>query len=56
MTREEILARIRELQTQLDGQKADPLQSYSETLAISTPILREMSSLQEQLKKPDSKR
>jgi len=51
MTREEIRARIRDLQAQLDSQKADPLQSYSETLAISTPLLRELSSLQDQLRK-----
>lgn len=56
MTREEILARIHDLQAQLDSQKSDPLQSYSEALAISTPLLRELASLQEQLRKLDARR
>jgi hypothetical protein len=56
VTREEILARIRTLQESLDSRKTDPLQSYSETLAISAPILRELSALQEQLRVLDSKR
>lgn len=56
MTREELLTRIRDLQTQLDSEKADPRQSYSETLAISAPILRELMSLQEELKRLDSRR
>lgn len=55
MTRAEILARIGELQAELDARKADPLQSYSGTLAISTPILRELTSLQEALKHLDAK-
>lgn len=56
MTREQLLARITELQAQLDSQKHNPLQSYSESLAISTPVLRELTSLQEQLGKLDAKR
>ena len=56
MTRQEIQARINELQSRLDGQKTDPLQSYTEHLAISAPLLRELSSLQEQLRRLDGKR
>jgi hypothetical protein len=56
MTREQILERIRELQAQLDRHKADPLQSYSGSLAISAPVLRELTRLQEQLKALDAAR
>ncbi len=56
MTRDQILTRIRDLQAQLDTQKADPLQSYSGALAISAPVLRELTSLQEQLKAIDARR
>lgn len=56
MTREEIQARINELQSLLDSQKTDPLQSYTEHLAISTPLLRELSALQEQLRRLDGRR
>ncbi len=56
MTREELVARINELQSKLDTQKHDPLQSHSENLAISAPILRELTSLHEQLRKLDGKR
>jgi hypothetical protein len=56
MTREQILARIQEIQAQLDARKMDPLQSHSETLAISTPLLRELTSLQDQLRKLGPKR
>ncbi len=54
MTREQILARIKALQDSLDAQKSDPLQSYSSGLAISAPILRELTSLQERLRAMDS--
>jgi hypothetical protein len=56
MTRDELVARINELQSQLDSKKHDPLQSYSENLAISAPILRELTSLHEQLRKLDGRR
>lgn len=56
MTREQLLARINELQAQLDSTKHNPLQSYSESLAISAPVLRELTSLHEQLRKLDAKR
>jgi hypothetical protein len=56
MTRDQVVARINELQAQLDSQKHDPLQSYSGSLAISAPLLRELSSLHEQLRKLDAKR
>jgi hypothetical protein len=56
MTREQLLARIKELQAQLDSNNHDPLQSYSESLAISTPVLRELTLLHEQLRKLDTKR
>ncbi len=56
MTREQLVARIDELQAQLDTKKHDPLQSYSENLAISAPILRELTALHEQLRKLDGKR
>jgi hypothetical protein len=51
MTREQIVARIREIESKLDAQKIDPLQSYSENLAVSAELLRELSSLQLQLRK-----
>lgn len=51
MTREQILARIQEIQSQLDARQMDPLQSYSENLAISAPLLRELTTLQDQLRK-----
>ncbi len=54
MTRDQILARIRELQARLDEKKADPLQSYSGGLAISASILRELTTLQEKLRALDS--
>jgi hypothetical protein len=50
MTREEILARIQEIQRQLGATQTDPLHSHSEGLAISAPLLRELSDLQDQLK------
>lgn len=50
-TREQILARIQEIHTQLDAKRLDPLQSHSETLAITAPLLRELSSLHDQLRK-----
>ena len=56
MTRDQILTRIRELQTQLDVKNADPLQSRSVALAISAPILRELTSLQEKLRALDAGR
>ena len=56
MTREEIQARINELQRLLDSQKTDPLQSYTEHHAISAPLLRELSGLQEQLRRLDGRR
>lgn len=56
MTRDEILARIEALRESLDSQQRNPLQSYSETLAISAPILRELTALQEQLRALDAKR
>jgi hypothetical protein len=56
MTRDQIVARITELQTQLDEKQADPMQSYSGALAISTPILRELVSLQEKLRALDAVR
>jgi len=51
MTREQILARIQEIQAKLDDRRMDPLQSHSEGLAISAPLLRELNSLQEELRK-----
>lgn len=51
MTREQILARIQEIHSQLDARQMDPLQSYSENLAISAPLLRELTTLQDQLRK-----
>lgn len=56
MTREEILARIKALEHQLDTQRLDPLQSHSEGLAISKPILRELTELQERLRALDNAR
>jgi hypothetical protein len=56
MTREEIQTRIEELQRLLDSQKTDPLQSYSASLAISAPLLRELSALHEKLRRLDGKR
>lgn len=56
MTREEIQTRIDELQRLLDSQKTDPLQSYSSSLAISAPLLRELSALYEKLRQLDGKR
>ncbi len=56
MTREQILARIQEIQALLDARRADPLQSHSETLAISAPLLRELTTLQEQLQKHERRR
>jgi hypothetical protein len=56
MSREQIVARIKELQARLDTHQSDPLQSHSESLAISAPLLRELTALQEQLRKLDSGR
>lgn len=56
MTREQILARITELQAQLDTTQHNPLQSYSESLAISAPVLRELTTLHEELNQLDAKR
>jgi hypothetical protein len=56
MTRDQILARIKALQEQLDTQRLDPLQSHSEGLAISKPVLRELTDLQERLRALDAKR
>lgn len=56
MTREQLLDRIRELQSLLDQVKGDPLQSHSEALAISAPLLRELTSAQEQLRRLDQPR
>lgn len=56
MTRQEIQARIDELQIELDSQQSDPLQSYTENLAISARLLRELSALQEQLRRLEGKR
>ena len=56
MTRDQILARIRELEEQLDTQRLDPLQSHSEGLVISKPILRELTELQERLRALDAGR
>jgi len=50
MTRDEILARINALYAKLDEHGGDPLQSHSERLAISAPVLRELTALQEQLR------
>ena len=56
MTRDQILARIKELEEQLDAQRLDPLQSHSEGLVISKPILRELTELQERLRALDARR
>ncbi len=53
MTRDEIVSRIAALQEKLEKQGGDPLQSHSEALAISTPMLRELTALQEQLRAID---
>ena len=54
VTRDQILARIKTLEEQLANQQLDPRQSYSEGLAAATPILRELTSLQEQLRALDA--
>ena len=56
MTREEIVARIRELEATLadSGPAIDPLQSYSAHLAVSAERLRELSRLQVELKRLDT--
>lgn len=56
MTRDELLSRIAALQAQLDQQSGDPLQSHSEGLAISAPLLRELTGLQEKLRSLESQR
>ena len=53
LTRDDLLRRIAELQATLDSQRTDPLQSHSEGLAISAPILRELNDLHEQLRRLD---
>jgi hypothetical protein len=56
MTRAEMLARIQELQTQLDTQQPDPLKSDSENLAVSAPTLRSLAALQERLRRLEAHR
>jgi hypothetical protein len=56
MTREQLLERIREVQARLDGVRGDPLQSHSEALAVAAPLLRELSTLQDQLRRLDAAR
>lgn len=53
MTRAEIVARINELQTQLDNQVPDPLKTEEEQLAISAPVLRALTAFQERLRRLD---
>jgi hypothetical protein len=55
MTRDQILARLKVLQEQLDAQQLDPRHSHSEALAISRPILRELIELQDRLRALDGK-
>jgi hypothetical protein len=56
VTRDQIVARIKALEEQLANLQVDPRQSYSEGLAASMPILRELSALQQQLRALDESR
>lgn len=56
MTREELLRQIRDLEARLTTTRSDPLQSHSEALAISAPLLREVIALEEQLRRLDLER
>jgi len=56
MTRAEMLARIQELQTQLDMHQPDPLKSDSDNLAVSATIARSLAALQERLRRLEAHR
>ena len=53
MTRAEIVARIQELQTQLDNYVPDPLKTEEEQAAGSAPILRALTAFKERLRRLD---
>lgn len=56
MTRAEMVARIQELQTQLDTFQPDPLKSEGETLAQLSPIRSSLAAMQERLRRLDAHR
>jgi hypothetical protein len=56
MTRAEILARIAELQTQLDTHQPDPLKTEEEQLSAKAPIVRTLAAFQERLRRLDAYR
>jgi hypothetical protein len=56
MTRAEMLARIQELQTQLDTYRPDPLKSEADNLAVSAMTLRSLTALQERLRRLEAHR
>ena len=57
MTREEIVAKIKELEARIaaSDKGLDPTQSYSEHLAQSSEWLRELARLQTELKAKENK-
>lgn len=56
MTRAEILARIEELQTQLNNIVPDPLKTEEEHLSVLAPVQRTLAAFQERLRRLDMHR
>lgn len=56
MTRAEIVARIAELQNQLDTHQPDPLKTEEEQVAAKAPIVRTLTAFQERLRRLDAYR
>ncbi len=56
MTRAEMVARIQELQTQLDNFQPDPLKTEAETQAQLTPIRNSLAAMQERLRRLEAHR
>ncbi len=56
MTRAEMVARIQELQTQVDSFQPDPLKSDTETLAQLTSLRNALAGMQERLRRLEAHR
>ena len=56
MTRAEMLARIQELQTQIDTFQPDPLKTPEETAAQLSPVRSSLAAMQERLRRLDAHR
>lgn len=56
MTRAEMLARISELQSQIDAYQPDPLKSDADNLSRSTILARSLATFQERLRRLEAHR